>query len=402
MRKRRWKSRKGAAFLAFALALALGLSGTGLLDTHAAGPVETDREDCTLSVDLSDLFAQIKEDYAAAGQEIQEEAAAKEVVLNLYKAADVDVSGKYTAVSDFKDAPLEKDDGGSSTFGQELAAVDSETAAAEWEAMAAAAAGVTERLAPVGTRTASKVQTSVTFTALPVGLYLVVPQQLETPYYFYNFTPYLVSVPDNDFNPDAPAGPDNTDDWVYDVETILKWSPEVRYGDLEIIKHRDSTNGVPLKAAAFVFEVSVDPLKGEDQQHMVSVIFENDPNKTTGSVTLEACQSVFPSVTEFGMAALLPQSEISYSWDSGDVFADGMPTRTTKEREAVLQKAVPGSRALTAQDLRAGNRAARRELQVARPLRIPRARAGRSPPTRRRSARPAPKCRRGAQVPRSG
>ena len=287
MRKRRWKSRKGAAFLAFALALALGLSGTGLLDTHAAGPVETDREDCTLSVDLSELFAQIEEDYAAAGQEIREEAAAKKVVLNLYQAADVDVSGKYTAVLGFKDAPLEKDDGGSSTFGEELAAVDSETAAAEWEAMAAAAAGVTEELAPVATRTASKAQTSVTFTDLPVGLYLVVPQQLETPYYFYNFTPYLVSVPDNDFNPDAPAGPDNTDDWVYDVKTILKWSPEVRYGDLKIIKHRDSTNGVPLKAAAFVFEVSVDPLKGEDQQHMVSVIFENDPNKTTGSVTLE-------------------------------------------------------------------------------------------------------------------
>ena len=287
MRKRRWKSRKGAAFLAFALALALGLSGTGLLDTHAAGPMETDRVDCTLSVDLSDLFAQIEEDYAAAGQEIREEAAAKEVVLNLYKAADVDVSGKYTAVSDFKSAPLEKDDGRSSTFGQELAAVDSETAAAEWEAMAAAAAGVTEELDPVATRTASKAQTSVTFTDLRVGLYLVVPQQLETPYYFYNFTPYLVSVPDNDFNPDAPAGPDNTDDWVYDVETILKWSPEVRYGDLEIIKDRDSTNGVPLKAAAFVFEVSVDPLKGEDQQHMVSVIFENDPNKTKGSVTLE-------------------------------------------------------------------------------------------------------------------
>ena len=287
MRKRRWKSRKGAAFLAFALALALGLSGTGLLDTHAAGPVETDREDCMLSVDLSELFEQIEEDYAAAGQEIQEEAAAKKVVLNLYKAADVDVSGKYTAVSDFKDAPLEKDDGGSSTFGQELAAVDSETAAAEWEAMAAAAAGVTEGLAPVVIRTASKDQTPVTFTDLPVGLYLVVPQQLETPYYFYNFTPYLVSVPDNDFNPDAPAGPDNTDDWVYEVETILKWSPEVRYGDLEIIKHRDSTNGVPLKAAAFVFEVSVDPLKGEDQQHMVSVIFENNPNETTGFVTLE-------------------------------------------------------------------------------------------------------------------
>lgn len=90
--------------------------------------------------------------------------------------------------------------------------------------------------------------------------------------------------------------------------------------------------------------------------------------ETKGSVMLEACQGVFPTVTEFGMASLLPQSEISYSWDSGEVFADGMPTRTTKERETVLQKAVPGARALTAQDLRAGNRAARRELVGNAPL----------------------------------
>ena len=39
MRKRKWKSRKGAALLALALAFVLGLSGTGLLDTQAAGPL---------------------------------------------------------------------------------------------------------------------------------------------------------------------------------------------------------------------------------------------------------------------------------------------------------------------------------------------------------------------------
>lgn len=84
--------------------------------------------------------------------------------------------------------------------------------------------------------------------------------------------------------------------------------------------------------------------------------------ETKGTVSLSACQGIFPTVTEFGMAALLPQSELSYSWDSGEVFADGMPTRTTAEREAVLQKTVPGARAVTSQDLRAGNRAARRQL----------------------------------------
>ena len=90
--------------------------------------------------------------------------------------------------------------------------------------------------------------------------------------------------------------------------------------------------------------------------------------ETKGSVTLNACQSVFPSVTDFGMAAILPQSELSYSWDSGEVFADGLPTKTTAEREAVLQKAMPGARAVTAQDLRAGNRAARRQLVGDAPL----------------------------------
>ena len=90
--------------------------------------------------------------------------------------------------------------------------------------------------------------------------------------------------------------------------------------------------------------------------------------ETKGTVKTSACQAVFPTVTEFGMAALLPQSEISYSWDSCEVFADGMPTKSTSDREAIISKTVPGARAITAQDLRAGNRAIRRELVGDAPL----------------------------------
>lgn len=79
-------------------------------------------------------------------------------------------------------------------------------------------------------------------------------------------------------------------------------------------------------------------------------------------------QSSFPSVTEFGMAALLPNSQIAYSWDTGQVTVDGMPTGNSAEREKALRTAVPGARAVTADQLRAGNRAARRELVGDAPL----------------------------------
>lgn len=90
--------------------------------------------------------------------------------------------------------------------------------------------------------------------------------------------------------------------------------------------------------------------------------------ETKGSVLTSACQSIFPSVTEFGMAALLPHAEIDYSWDDGQVMLDGKPTNGTANREAILQAAVPGARAVTAESLRAGNRAARKELVRDAPL----------------------------------
>lgn len=90
--------------------------------------------------------------------------------------------------------------------------------------------------------------------------------------------------------------------------------------------------------------------------------------ETKGTVELRAAQSEFPSVTEFGMAAMLPYSQIEYSWDDEAVSVDGMPTAGTAQRQAVLQAAVPGARAVTADQLRAGNRAARRELVGDAPL----------------------------------
>lgn len=84
--------------------------------------------------------------------------------------------------------------------------------------------------------------------------------------------------------------------------------------------------------------------------------------ETKGTVELKSMQSAFPSVTEFGMASLLPNSQIGYDWDTGAVSVDGMPTNNSAEREKVLRTAVRNARAVTADQLRAGNRAARKEL----------------------------------------
>lgn len=70
-----------------------------------------------------------------------------------------------------------------------------------------------------------------------------------------------------------------------------------------------------------------------------------------GSVVRAASmQGEFPSVTEFGMAALLPQRALSFSFEDGAVFADGMPTASTVQRERVLQAVRPKARALRFED----------------------------------------------------
>lgn len=80
-----------------------------------------------------------------------------------------------------------------------------------------------------------------------------------------------------------------------------------------------------------------------------------------GSVRMGSMQAVFPSITEMGMPALLPHNSLTLDLDKDAVLADGKPTGTTHEREAVLRAAAPTARALRAQtylDLAAADRKA--------------------------------------------
>lgn len=82
---------------------------------------------------------------------------------------------------------------------------------------------------------------------------------------------------------------------------------------------------------------------------------------TKGTAKLDAIQAVFPSITKFGMASLLPGRKLSVN-DGMDVFVEEMPTRSTTEREKVLCAANPSSVAVQYSDVLNMKRAERREL----------------------------------------
>lgn len=82
---------------------------------------------------------------------------------------------------------------------------------------------------------------------------------------------------------------------------------------------------------------------------------------THGAVNLDSMQAMFPSITKFGMAALLPGWSIAMEAD-GDVLRDGMTTRSTVDREKVLRAANEKSVAVTYSELLAMKRAERHAL----------------------------------------
>lgn len=71
---------------------------------------------------------------------------------------------------------------------------------------------------------------------------------------------------------------------------------------------------------------------------------------TKGTAKLDAVQAVFPSITKFGMANLLPGRKLSVTEDM-EVLVDGMHTRSTVEREKVLCGANTNSVAIQYTDL---------------------------------------------------
>ncbi len=110
----------------------------------------------------------------------------------------------------------------------------------------------------------------------------------------------------------------------------------------EYVKYRDTQKIAVVISDAMRYEVAT------------SLIDRLRLDESKAKIDLEAMQAIFPTLTEFGMTALLPQKKFSAELNNSDVikvFADGTPATSTLDREKILQITHQPSRAIKADDL---------------------------------------------------
>jgi uncharacterized protein (TIGR02687 family) len=83
----------------------------------------------------------------------------------------------------------------------------------------------------------------------------------------------------------------------------------------------------------------------------VACDIKRELDRERGSVVgMSSMQAVFPSITEFGMAALLPHSVMELDREKNEVLVDGLPSAGTTKREEVLKRYDASAKALRAED----------------------------------------------------
>lgn len=112
----------------------------------------------------------------------------------------------------------------------------------------------------------------------------------------------------------------------------------------------------PLASSGRVYVIISDALRYEVAVELTSQLLR----ETKGTAKISSMQSVFPSATKFGMAALLPHKALQIS-DDIKVLCDDEPTEGTAGREKILRKAHEGNVAITYKSLLSMKQAERRE-----------------------------------------
>lgn len=115
-----------------------------------------------------------------------------------------------------------------------------------------------------------------------------------------------------------------------------------------------------------LFVVVSDALRYE----VAAELAERLERETQGRADLASMQAPFPSVTPTGMAALLPHGSFELTAAEGrpSVLVDGLPARTTRERQEALRRRVPGVVCVRYEDLVAMRRDERRALVADAPV----------------------------------
>lgn len=209
---------------------------------YAAGGVDTNKE-CSVLFGIEEMGSE----YA--------ELNSMQIPIALYKVADIKASGNYDCKPEFE--------------GLKLSEVNSGTTAEEWANLAKQAVSMAEKSAVKPQAEIvlhSGADTGNKLSGLSTGMYLVMAQTVQSAWYEYSFTPYLISLPNHYYYSTQ------DDSWVYDVETQLKPSPAPRYGDLEIIKTLSSYNQT-FGPAFFVFSVEAERSGKKVYSDVVSINF---------------------------------------------------------------------------------------------------------------------------------
>lgn len=235
--------KQGSTFL---LAVALTFPLLTLPGAKAASAIDTGQK-CSIEFDISGNSSELL---------------SASIPVNLYKVASVDESGNYTGIGAFSKLDLSS-----------VSADNLDAAAATWAERAAKAKKLLKDDTEPTTTTLT--QGRGTATGLDTGLYLVDTPKVITTNYTYTFTPYLVSLPTNNYYNNGQT----SDDWIYDLtkesnSTVgLKPEQHVRYGDLVIKKELKDHNATFGNNATFVFQIDITTLDKKKETRIEELTF---------------------------------------------------------------------------------------------------------------------------------
>ena len=235
--------KQGSTFL---LAVALTFPLLTLPGAKAASAINTGQK-CSIEFDISGNSSELL---------------SASIPVKLYKVASVDESGNYTGIGAFSKLDLSS-----------VSADNLDAAAATWAERAAKAKKLLKDDTEPTTTTLT--QGRGTATGLDTGLYLVDTPKVITTNYTYTFTPYLVSLPTNNYYNTGQT----SDDWIYDLTKEsnsavgLKPEQHVRYGDLVIKKELKDHNATFGNNATFVFQIDITTLDKKTETRIEELTF---------------------------------------------------------------------------------------------------------------------------------
>ena len=270
------KKVRGWCILALTALLALlAFPCLNFIRTQAAGGIDPDKDDCSLTVSVE--IGQTDE----GNKEYLEDFNQMSIQVSVYRVADVDITGqRYNPTEAFKNMDFSN-----------LSPEHNGDTAERWRTLAQEAEGIRtgakEPVEAAGTVDVKKQEGSMeaaqgVIGGLTPGLYLVVPEAAYNPDHTvrYTFIPYLTALPGSEYTLTGTG----SDEWIYDMKIGLKPEAEPQFGKLNIVKALQNYNET-LGQATFVFHiVGVDKMGVTKYDEVASMTYTAAGSNT---VTLE-------------------------------------------------------------------------------------------------------------------